>query len=423
MKKQIILLIFFLSISGLQIVWASGNLCIIWKQGMECPPDQNEEETTQIQGLTESKNDSLQDFYDFISENTSSSDFDMSDSGFDTDTGLDDNTVMTDTADQGVSMDREVEDDPTMDTTDQGTVDSGTESTEEPGIEEGGSETPTPATGSQTTNAPPPEETKSSEEKKSEKVEGDEKKEEKKEEKEGKKEEKKEKKEEKKDKKPAGFKPKQASVGMNGAFSGNIQAYSIPFGYNLSPVFKIAGSLPYIKTSDFEGTGNLNLSGKYFLAFDDSLALVTSLGVKLPTGDEKTGSRDVIEWAFGQNTSFTMDKARILASYVLNYRPADSNMLDKGDSFNFFAGMDVPANWLMQFTNLYVAVLSSYTTEDLYDGTGLGNQRTLLDITTGIVFLSWNLRVGITIPTYTQSETLSNSDRNPVVDFGLRYTM
>ena len=219
-----------------------------------------------------------------------------------------------------------------------------------------------------------------------------------------------------------GFKPGSASVGVDGTVSEDVQVYTLPLAYNFATWFKLSASVPYISTKDASGLGDVSLSAKFFTGLSESLAMLTSVGGKAPTGDEKVGAGKVLNYQFGQSFLWNLGASRLLGSYNYLYSPPDKDKLDQGDTLSFFLGLDTPLV-VIDSTNLYAGIIDNQSQESQQDKTKLGDKATLVDATVGFVFIPWNLRMGLTIPASTTSEVIKQADRKASVDFGFRYNL
>ncbi|MBF0240135.1 MAG: hypothetical protein HQM12_20725 [SAR324 cluster bacterium] len=233
-----------------------------------------------------------------------------------------------------------------------------------------------------------------------------------------------EKKEEKKEKKSEnGFEKGSGSAGANGFISEDAQVYSLPFSYNFNSWFQLSVSIPYIVTDEAKGWGNSLVAGKFLTNLTPDMSLLTTMGLYTTSGNVAVGSRSVIDYQFSQSFMWLYSPTVYLISYSALFRPVDEDLLDKGDIFSFFVGLDTPAFWWGDYLSMYAAFSGTSTQEDLLEDNGLGNQRTTVDTILGVSFYRWNFRMGITLPTYTASDEIENSDRSVAFDFGVRFTL
>ncbi len=220
-----------------------------------------------------------------------------------------------------------------------------------------------------------------------------------------------------------GFRSGESSIGINGTFSKDVRVYTIPASYTLNPTFKLSASIPYIQTKSTQGLGNVLLGVKHFYEISEQSALLSSLGFRFPNGNEEVGARQAYDIQFGQGVVQNFETSRLFGSYVLVYRPEDETGFDAGESIGFFLGLDTPIPLVGEQTNIYSALIINHTAADQSKELNLANPYTLFDTILGVTFRDWNLRIGVVIPTFTQSETIAHSSRNVLLDIGFRYNL
>jgi hypothetical protein len=367
----------------------AGDVCIVWNDGVECPADtasgfESEEEAVEVESITETSDVGADSMFD---------DFDFSDAGMDAD-------IETDAMEGDEAMDMESEETETEKA--EGEVEGKKES--DPDKEKGDEEK---------------DEEKKDEEKKDEK--DKEKKEGKDKDKDKNKDKKKKKKKKKSKTKGQGFKPGETVIGANAKVSTNTSVYSLPLSYSVTDYFKIAVSAPYITTKKVSGMGNPSIAFKFFTGLGTSSALLTSISAKPALGDEKVGARNVTDYQFGQSVAFGFSRSIVFASYFYAYRPVDENKIDKGDSLGAMLGFDMPLSFLSDYINFYTAVMQNETQDDMKEEYSYNNHRILVDTSFGFVFTYFNVRLGLTVPTTTESKLIEHSQRRTVYDIGVRY--
>ncbi|MGK5091011.1 hypothetical protein WDW89_03215 [Deltaproteobacteria bacterium TL4] len=100
----------------------------------------------------------------------------------------------------------------------------------------------------------------------------------------------------------------------------------------------------------------------------------------------------------------------------------ETQLLDKGDLGALSLGFDMPT-FIFDNLNLYVMAIGVQMQEDTLNEKPLKNQKTIADTSMGLTWTRLNLRLGVTIPSYTNYEGVKEVKRDPRFDFGVRLNL
>ncbi|MGK5093978.1 hypothetical protein WDW89_18445, partial [Deltaproteobacteria bacterium TL4] len=117
---------------------------------------------------------------------------------------------------------------------------------------------------------------------------------------------------------------------------------------------------------------------------------------------------------------------KIKADYVLGYNAPDESdetrLLDKGDMGALSLGFDMPT-FIFDHLNLYVMAIGVQMQANTLNEKSLKNQKTIADTSVGLTWTRLNLRLGVTLPSYTHYEGVKEVKRDLRFDFGMRLNL
>ncbi|MDH5561260.1 MAG: hypothetical protein OEY59_10465 [Deltaproteobacteria bacterium] len=228
------------------------------------------------------------------------------------------------------------------------------------------------------------------------------------------------KKDKKEAKKQKESKPKKNSTGVDVAFSSETQIFSVPYSYSFTDSFSLGVNLPYIATDSGSGMGNSSLAAKYELQVSNSFAAQLNAGMIFPTSSEDLGLSQTKDIQLGVSGFYQISRSRIFGavSAILRQKVDTKD----GDFSSLMVGFDTPLGFFSENINYYLAGQKYQTGEDFVDGVGQANEASYVDFIGGLVFLSYQFRLGILVPVSTDSDSVDNSDRDTYLDFGWRYS-
>jgi hypothetical protein len=251
--------------------------------------------------------------------------------------------------------------------------------------------------------------------------------------------------------------------GLTVLWSSHIQAYVLPVSYMINPNLKMEASIPYLRKKlkgevtnedlKADGLGDISLGIKYRYGTEENLQGVTTMIVKLPTGDYKKFENRTEQLALGsgsydfsinQTVSKRMGPYRILAN--LGYRMNTENDYVETDVFgrnvcfeskagntlNYLLGLQyqTPVKGLVGYVNTLGIIQARSRIKEtvVSDGSlirdGKMNDRLrTLDLNLGAMLMitpNMGARLGVFIPTLTDYDDAvrDRASREWVLDFG-----
>jgi hypothetical protein len=199
--------------------------------------------------------------------------------------------------------------------------------------------------------------------------------------------------------------------------------FNIPLSYAFNKTLKFAAQIPVIYVDDTFYNGNVSVQGTFYSgSLEEDQLVLTSIELDLPTGNKKIGGGGSRVRA-SQARVMDLDENRLFYSYAYLYT-FEVDKLDTGNVINVAGGIDFPLIDIFSFLQSekgYTIATGQMITESRYDGTGLNDDRILLDLTLGLIWRKWDLRGGLSIPVLTISDNISNSDRLISLDVGFRW--
>ncbi|MBU2648945.1 hypothetical protein KKI24_29835 [bacterium] len=198
---------------------------------------------------------------------------------------------------------------------------------------------------------------------------------------------------------------------------------NIPLSYAYSENLKFAGQIPVVYVDETFYNGDVSVQGTLYTgSLDEGQLVLTTVELGLPTGSKKIGGGGFRVQA-GQARVMDLEENRLFYSYSYMYT-SEVDKLDTGNILNLAGGIDFPLINFFSFLQSdkgYTIATGQMITEGEYDGTGLNDDRILLDLTLGLIWRKWDLRGGISIPIMTISDRFNNSDRLVSLDVGFRW--
>lgn len=212
----------------------------------------------------------------------------------------------------------------------------------------------------------------------------------------------------------SGFVPKKTSFGIDSSLSDDYQTTSIPLAFSFTQHFQVNGNLPVIRSDTTVGLGNSYLGAKLYQNVGSTIDVLYQAGVLLPTGEKDLGFSQAVDLSLGLSSLLTIEMTRLYFSYsnILRYPTPDSI----GHYHSGNIGFDHIFGFWNENLGIYSAATVSYTTQDYRENEGLDNAALLTDIAVGFIINSIGVRLAVTVPAYTQSPMLDNSDRDISVD-------
>ncbi|MGK5091010.1 hypothetical protein WDW89_03210 [Deltaproteobacteria bacterium TL4] len=109
------------------------------------------------------------------------------------------------------------------------------------------------------------------------------------------------------------------SVGIQGSISKEVQVYAVPFSFNLTEKLSLGATAPYIKVKKVSGWANPTVMLRFLGKPSSRVLIQSAFGAKLPKGEEKVGSRKVVDYTWSQGFVVNADHSRLIFAYVLGY--------------------------------------------------------------------------------------------------------
>jgi len=161
--------------------------------------------------------------------------------------------------------------------------------------------------------------------------------------------------------------------------------FNIPFSYAYSETIKFTTQLPIIYVDDSYYSGNVSIQGTHYSeSVEKDEFFFSTVQFGLPTGSKKVGGGG-FQFQASQARVNDLDQNRIFYSYSYRYT-SEVDKLDSGDIINLATGLDFPLTnhfYFLQCEKAYSIATGQVIGESEYDGSGLEDDRTLLDLTLG----------------------------------------
>lgn len=216
--------------------------------------------------------------------------------------------------------------------------------------------------------------------------------------------------------------PENMEVTPSVTATSSYKYFNIPLSYAFSERLKFSAELPVIYVDENFYSGNLAVQGtQYSKSSNNQHRVLTTVQLTLPTGDAKIGEGG-FEFFASQARVMKMKDSRVFVSYGYRHT-TEANDLDTGNTINGALGMDYPLEGytFYDIDKAYGLITGQSVSESQYDGVGLDDQRLLLDATIGLIWAKYNIRFGLSVPIFTVSESLDNSDRLLSLDIGYQW--
>lgn len=217
------------------------------------------------------------------------------------------------------------------------------------------------------------------------------------------------------------------SLGFDAIINKDQTIIGVPLGVFLSDSFALAANVPWIKTSDAHGLGNVLFMGQFYLGRKSkTFSALTALGVRTPTGGaDVVGPRRAYDLQVQQSVALTIKNSRYAVN-GLYIKPRPDNLgQTKGFTSTLLLGVDQP--WWGQL-NYYGAFFGTKCGADRAGNETLNLEALQADLKLGLVSRAYDVRVGITLPVYTKPtaqdfETGRDIQRPVSLDAGMRFNL